>query len=80
VVDVPNGADVYVRLSPLELGLRHWYLLVAIRPTGWGPGAPVQGRRQFYVFLALLAASLDGGFLGDHAARHLGITRHGLWR
>src|SRR5690606_13297595 len=30
VVDVSNGADVHVRLRPLELGLRHWLLLVAI--------------------------------------------------
>jgi len=36
VVDVPDGADVDVRLSPLELCLRHWYLLVAIRPTSVG--------------------------------------------
>jgi hypothetical protein len=36
VVDVPDGADVDVRLSPLELCLRHWYLLVAIRPTAVG--------------------------------------------
>src|SRR6201999_3078778 len=35
VVDVTDGADVDVRLSPLELCLRHWYLLVAIRPTWW---------------------------------------------
>jgi hypothetical protein len=34
---VTDGADVDVRLSPLELCLRHWYLLVAIRPTPrWG--------------------------------------------
>ena len=38
VVDVPDGADVDVRLSPLELCLRHWYLLVAIRPTRGGSG------------------------------------------
>src|SRR6201999_1050837 len=38
VVDVPDGADVDVRLSPLELCLRHWYLLVAIRPTLSGTG------------------------------------------
>jgi hypothetical protein len=25
VVDVSNGADVYVRLGPLELGLRHCF-------------------------------------------------------
>ena len=25
VVDVPNGADVHVRLVPLELGLAHWF-------------------------------------------------------
>src|SRR6202044_3759412 len=36
VVDVPDGADVDVRLSPLELCLRHLYLLVAIRPTAVG--------------------------------------------
>jgi hypothetical protein len=36
VVDVTDGADVDVRLSPLELCLRHWYLLVAIRPTAVG--------------------------------------------
>jgi hypothetical protein len=28
VVDVPDGADVDVRLGPLELSLRHWYLLM----------------------------------------------------
>src|SRR6202012_5936717 len=70
VVDVPNGADVYVRLGPLELGLRHWYLLVAIRPTRWGPGAPVRGRRQFPTFffwpyspraLAMISLAMLGG-------------------
>src|SRR6202007_168076 len=37
VVDVPDGADVDVRLSPLELGLRHWFLLVGLRSPrrGW---------------------------------------------
>src|SRR5216684_3276013 len=36
VVDVPDGADVHVRLGPLELGLPHWFsLLVAIFPTMW---------------------------------------------
>jgi hypothetical protein len=30
VVDMTDGADVDVRLGPLELGLRHWCLLVAI--------------------------------------------------
>src|ERR1700720_4023672 len=40
VVDMPDGADVDVRLSPLELGLRHWFLLVGVatRPRRWaGP-------------------------------------------
>src|ERR1039458_9635002 len=37
VVDVPDGADVHVRLGPLELGLPHWFLLVAICPTSAGP-------------------------------------------
>jgi hypothetical protein len=40
VVDVPDGADVDVRLSPLELGLRHWFLLVGVAtpPPRWaGP-------------------------------------------
>jgi hypothetical protein len=47
VVDVADGADVDVRLSPLELCLRHWYLLVAIRPTAvglecfWVPASPL---------------------------------------
>jgi hypothetical protein len=36
VVDVADGADVDVRLSPLELCLRHWYLLVASGPPQWG--------------------------------------------
>ena len=34
VVDVTDGADVDVRLGPLELGLRHWCLLVAIVDLG----------------------------------------------
>jgi hypothetical protein len=32
MVDVPNGADVDVRLRPLELGLGHWCLLVNLTP------------------------------------------------
>jgi hypothetical protein len=28
VVDVPDGADVHMRLGPLELRLRHWGLQV----------------------------------------------------
>jgi hypothetical protein len=44
VVDVSNGADVHVRLGPLELGLRHWFLLVAIVDLSCGCGLPVTRR------------------------------------
>jgi hypothetical protein len=30
VVDVPDGADVDVRLGPLELGLGHWVPLLVV--------------------------------------------------
>src|SRR6266568_2450132 len=40
VVDMPDGADVHVRLGPLELGLRHWCLLVAFSPTRGGARLP----------------------------------------
>jgi hypothetical protein len=40
VVDVPDGADVDVRLGPLELGLGHWVPLLVVtqvvRALGWG--------------------------------------------
>src|SRR5690606_17375502 len=46
VVDVTDGADVYVRLGPLELGLRHWItprrtgcLAGQVRCRGYSPRA-----------------------------------------
>jgi len=55
VVDVSDGADVDVRLSPLELCLRHWYLLVAIRPTA-------VGLECFWVLLPALRTARTGSY------------------
>src|SRR6202046_2796961 len=71
VVDVADGADVDVRLSPLELCLRHWYLLVAIRPTRGGSGVFL-GSNACCCALRLLAARLGDDLLGD-VRRHLGV-------
>jgi hypothetical protein len=51
VVDVTDGADVDVRLGPLELGLRHWCLLVAIFPAA--VSAPAARRPRGAPMLAL---------------------------
>src|ERR1022692_955983 len=73
MVDVPDGADVDVRLRPLELGLPHWCLLVAIVPHRGGArrsrGAPSASRHACYW---LLASGFGDDLLGD-AGRHLRI-------
>src|SRR5690606_33672435 len=46
VVDVPDGADVYVRLVPLELGLSHWNLL-GLRPYDVAFVVVVSPRRSY---------------------------------
>jgi hypothetical protein len=38
VVDVPDGADVHVRLGPLELGLAHCFSSLRSSPPAVGPG------------------------------------------
>jgi hypothetical protein len=64
-----------VRLGPLELGLRHWFLLVAIRPTSVGPGALV-GRRDFLTFpSAYSPRALAMISLAMITLRDFGITR-----
>src|SRR6202453_5216984 len=66
MVDVPDGAHVDVRLSPLELGLRHWFLLVGFDPPAGASGGGAE------LTAWLLASRLGDNLLGD-AGRNLGI-------
>jgi hypothetical protein len=56
---VPDGADVHVRLRPLELGLAHWFLLVAIVPTGGGAKA-LLGAPFFWLTYVLCGVTHHG--------------------
>src|SRR5687767_12346739 len=63
VVDVPDGADVDVRLGPLELGLGHWVPLLVVtqvvRALGWGVvGGGGRARHRSYSPVALAMISL----------------------
>src|SRR5215831_7483329 len=81
MVDVPDGADVDVRLSPLELCLRHWCLLVAFRPTAVGLECFLVPNNCYCAPRSLLAARLGDDLLGD-VRRHLGVgvELHGVVR
>src|ERR1700733_15191808 len=76
VVDMTDGANVDVGLGPLELGLRHWCLLVAIvSPPRWGQALPRAAwfcRPDLWSALPLLAARLGDDLLGD-ARRDFGV-------
>ena len=66
MVDVPDGADVDVRLGPLELGLGHWVplsVVFAVVRVLWGVRDVLGWCRGRYspVALAMISLATFGG-------------------